>query len=262
MANTVLCAVDLGPATSRVVSHAAGFAGALDAELQILHATDAKPSEHNALIDSFFKAIPYEVSISESSLTVHNGKAADVILREAAADGVELIVIGSSAHSGLVRLLLGSSSEAVLKAARIPVLLVPPTSMDIVSVGARPLITCGAVLAPIDLADVNARQLRVASRMASVASCPLHLLTIAGSDLTDHDAAQQLRQLAHQCEPVRPRGLIVRRGDVAEEISRCADSEGARLIVTGLRDPARGRPGLITAKVLLSHRAFVLAVPA
>ena len=30
----------------------------------------------------------------------------------------------------------------------------------------------------------------------------------------------------------------------------------------GLRDPSRGRPGLITAKVLQSRRAFVLAVPA
>ena len=59
-----------------------------------------------------------------------------------------------------------------------------------------------------------------------------------------------------------PRGLIVRHGDVAEEISRCAISEEAGLVVMGLRDPALGRPGLTIAKVLPSHRVFVLAVPA
>jgi nucleotide-binding universal stress UspA family protein len=262
MANTVLCAVDLSPSMPRVVFHAVGFASAIGSELRVIHATDKDPSKHNEIVDSFFKTLPYDVSINESSFVPCTGKTVDVILQEAERPGVELIVIGSSAHGGLARLFLGSSSEGVLKAVKIPVLLVPPTSMDIVSVGPRPAITCGAVLAAVDLAEVNRRQLHFASKVAAVSACPLHLLTIVGKELTDHDAAQRLREVAHQCEPVRPRGLIVRRGDVAEEISRCADSEGARLVVMGLRDAARGRPGLTTAKVLKTHRAFVLAVPA
>ncbi|MEO8678536.1 MAG: universal stress protein [Vicinamibacterales bacterium] len=262
MANTVLCAIDLGPSTTRVVSHAAAFAGAIGAELEIVHSTDADPSEYGAISEAFYKALPYDVSIGESTFSVQPGPADDAILREAAAAGVELIVIGSSARNGLARLLLGSTSEAVLQKTRTPVLLVPPTELDIVTAGPRPAITCGAVLAAVDLADVNLRQIRIASKVAAVAACPLHLLTIAGDGLSDHDAAQRLRALATHLDPVRPRALIVRRGDVAEEISRCALSEKSGLVVMGLRDPARGRPGLTIAKVLQSHRAFVLAVPA
>jgi nucleotide-binding universal stress UspA family protein len=257
-----LCAVDLGSMTTRVVVHAAGFAGAMGSELKIVHATDAAPAQHNAIVDAFFKALPYDVSISESSFTVRTGKATDVILDDAAARGAEVIVMGSSSHGGLARMLLGSTSDAVLQQTKTSVLLVPPTSMDIVTAGPRPAVTCGAVLAAIDLADVNHRQLALASRIAAVASCPLHLVTIAGAGISDHDAGQELRALAHHIGPVRPRGLIVRRGDVAEEVSRCAASEKAGLVVMGLRDRARGRPGRITAKVLHSHRAFVLAVPA
>jgi nucleotide-binding universal stress UspA family protein len=257
-----LCAVDLGAMTTRVVVHAAGFASAMGSELKIVHATDAAPAQHNAIVDAFFKSIPYDVSISESSFAVRSGKAAEVILGDAAAGGAGLIVMGSSSHGGLARMLLGSTSDAVLQQTTTPVLLVPPTSMDIVAGAPRPAVTCGAVLAAIDLTEINQRQLRLASRIAAAASCPLNLLTIAGALMTDHDAGQRLRGLAHNLEPVRPRGLIVRRGDVAEEVSRCAASEKAGLVVMGLRDRARGRPGRITAKVLHSHRAFVLAVPA
>ena len=193
---------------------------------------------------------------------MRSGKAAEVILGEAAAGGAALIVIGSSSHGGLAKLVLGSVSDAVLQQTTTPVLLVPPTSMDIVIAGPRPAVTCGAVLAAIDLTEVNHPQLRLASRVAAAASCPLHLLTIAGALMSDHDAGQRLRGLAHHVEPVRPRGLIVRRGDVAEEVWRCAVAENAGLVVMGLRDRARGRPGRIAARVLHSHRAFVLAVPA
>ncbi|MEO8682514.1 MAG: hypothetical protein ABI665_25930, partial [Vicinamibacterales bacterium] len=58
-----------------------------------------------------------------------------------------------------------------------------------------------------------------------------------------------------------PRSLIVRRGELAEEISRCAVVEGAGLVVMGLRQRGRGNPGRLAAGVLKTGSAFVLAVP-
>jgi nucleotide-binding universal stress UspA family protein len=50
-----------------------------------------------------------------------------VLLLNAAKDvSADLIVIGTHAHHGFVRALLGSVSERVLRASVIPVLAVPP----------------------------------------------------------------------------------------------------------------------------------------
>jgi hypothetical protein len=71
-----------------------------------------------------------------------------------------------------------------------------------------------------------------------------------------------LHDRAHQIDKPRPQALIVRRGSIAQEISRCAVQEGAGLVVMGLRLRPHGAPGVIAMAVLKTNRAFVLAVPA
>jgi hypothetical protein len=88
------------------------------------------------------------------------------------------------------------------------------------------------------------------------------VMTVAGSPTSDHDAAQELRHRVHGLSPVKPTSLIVRRGGVAEEISRCAVAEEAGVVVMGLRVNTKGRPGVLAQAVLDTGRAFVLAVPA
>jgi nucleotide-binding universal stress UspA family protein len=63
----------------------------------------------------------YEVvcRVVESSHSVHQA-----ILETAAEEGADAIVISSHGHSGLSRLLLGSTAERVLRSATIPVLVV------------------------------------------------------------------------------------------------------------------------------------------
>ena len=97
--------------------------------------------------------------------------------------------------------------------------------------------------------------------MAGLAGQPLVLMTVAPSGQSDHDASAALRDRAHGLSPVKPTSLIVRSGGVAEEISRCAVAEDSGLVVMGLRERARGRPGVIASAVLETGRAFVLAVP-
>ena len=258
----VMCAVDLGPLTRRVLFHAAGMAKAMDADLKVVHvAADASASAHEQVLTACLEQAPYEVSLEPDNIAIRTGRVSEMIHREARHEHAALLVIGARGHGGLARLLLGSTSGAVLQNATTPVLLVPPNDLDIVSIGDRTTLRCGPILAAVDLETKCDRQLRMASEMAALASQELLLLTVAKSRTTDHTAAQQLRERAHGLEPVKPRAMIVRRGDVAEEIVRCAETEGAGLVVMGLEAPPRGRPGVIASAVLKSGRAFVLAVP-
>jgi nucleotide-binding universal stress UspA family protein len=159
-------------------------------------------------------------------------------------------------------LLLGSTTEALFARTASPILLVPPTGIDIVTTGNGSALTCGAVIAAVDLAVVNRLQLCVASTLASAANSRLYLMTVADGRLSDNDAAQILKDRGHHLEPVQPRAMIVRRGHVAAEISHAASREHAGLVVMGLRERGRGKPGMIAASVLKIGKAFVLAVPA
>jgi nucleotide-binding universal stress UspA family protein len=260
--STVLCAVDLGPQTGRVLYHAAGLARVLGLPYKVLHVAAAmSPRIEGEVADACAKAALYELPFDNLDVLVRTGAAAEVVGREAAANRAALVVMGTGTHGGLMTLLLGSTSAAVLEHTEVPVLLVPPTEFDIVNFGDHVTLTCGPVLAAIDLAEESDRQVDLASRLAALGGQPLILLTVADRRDSDQVATEQLRQRAHRAAPVKPRSLIVRRGEPAEEISRCAAVEGAGLVVMGLRDRGRGRPGRLAAAVLKTGRAFVLAVP-
>lgn len=258
----VLCAVDLGSATTHVLYHAVGLARVMTARLKIVHvAAEASAEVHQRVWAECVKAAPYQSPFDEDDILVRTGPVAEALELEAAAVGATLLVMGSLGHGTLARWLLGSNSDAVLRETRTPVLLVPPIDMDIVSVGDGAALTCGPVLAAVDLNEDSRHQLQIASRMAGLARQSLLLLTVARDGMSNHDASQLLRDRAHGLSPVKPTALIVRTGDVAEEISRCAVTEGTGLVVMGLREPPRGRPGAIASAVLKTGRAFVLAVP-
>jgi len=259
----VLCPVDLGTLTGRILYHAAGLARVLGARLHVLHVNGSASDEtRSRVVAMCLDAVPYGVPIDEDDVMVRVGTPATVILEEAAARPDTLIVAGSSGHTAFAKLLLGSTTGTLLACSRSPILLVPPTSIDIVSTGDGSALRCGAVIAAVDLTDVNACQLNIASTMAALANSPLYLMTVADDRLSDHDAAQMLKEHGHQIQPVRPTAMIVRRGHVVEEISHAASRERAGLVVMGLRERGRGRPGVFAAAMLKIGRSFVLAVPA
>lgn len=259
---TVIAAVDLGPQTARVLYHAAAFARLLDLRLRVIHVdSDTSAAAHERLLAVCLERAPYQVDISADDVVVRSGRVSDVIAREAQRDRARLVVMGARGHGAVASLLLGSTSEAVMRGATVPVLLVPPTDIDIVNIGDTVALTCGPVVAAVDLTEHCDEQLRMASLLAHIAGSPLLLMTVAQSRITDHQADVQLRGRAHGLAPKRPAATIVRRGSVPEEIARCAETEGAGLVVMGLRSSPRCQPGSIASAVLRSRKAFVLAVP-
>jgi nucleotide-binding universal stress UspA family protein len=78
--------------------------------------------EHDAF-QRLAAAIPHDASIWARPVDrVVKGKAHRQILRIADEDGAELIVMGVSGHGALNRLLLGSTTDRVIREARCPVL--------------------------------------------------------------------------------------------------------------------------------------------
>ena len=263
MSRPVLIAgVDLGPQTGRVLYHAAGFARLLDLRLKIVHvSSDTSLAAHENVWSSCLRALPYPIDLGPDDVVIRTGHVSDAIVREAVREQAALIVVGARGHSAVKKLILGSSSDAVLRRANSPVLLVPMDGPDIVSVAERVVLTSGPVMAAVDLDEHCDQQLHLASVLAHIAGQPLKLMTVAKSRVTDHQASLELRRRAHELEPQRPTSLIVRRGTVPEEIARCASTEGAGLVVMGLRAGPKCQPGTIASAVLKGHQAFVLAVP-
>jgi nucleotide-binding universal stress UspA family protein len=259
--STVIAAIDLGSSSGRVLYHASGFARLLSADLAILHVSDDAPTVVKPSVREFCERQgPYQINPDEVEFVIRAGAVSDVIHDETRKRDAALVVIGALGHGAIAKLFLGSTCEAVLANAPAPVLVVPPVDLDIVSISHRPTLNCGAVLAAVDLEEDSAEQLSQAGGMARLAGQPLLLMTVAGR-LNDHDAMAKLRERAHALEPVRPRAVIVRRGNVAEEISRCAVAEEAGLVVMGVRAGGRGRPGATASAVIGTKRAFVLVVP-
>jgi nucleotide-binding universal stress UspA family protein len=262
MSAPVIAAIDLGPLTGRVLYHAAAFARLLQVPLKVLHVGgDRSPELRERVANACLQLGPYETDFDESQIVLRTGRVSDAIAREAIGEGASLIVIGSRGRSGVARLLLGSTSESVLKNATTPVLIVPPTDIDIVNIGDHVALTSGPIVAAVDLAENSSEQVRFAGKLAAIGKQPLVLMTVARSRVTDYAASQQLRDRAHGLPAAKPAAVIVRRGAVAEEISRCALVEGAGLVVMGLRATPRCQPGAIASAVLRTKRAFVLAVP-
>lgn len=143
----ILVPVDLSGATVRVCNAAADLAKALGSQLVILHAVppfppaiygfDAftatqvvtfnrksrKASAHKmqALQHWFNKRLP------GTKMVLHEGAAADVILRSARRINPDYIVIGSHGHGAMHDLIAGSTTREILRKSPCPVVLVPIT---------------------------------------------------------------------------------------------------------------------------------------
>jgi nucleotide-binding universal stress UspA family protein len=250
----------------RVLREAAGMAGVAHARLTVMisdsHTHDAEAYLQSVIAKTLPAGMPYLEAPRIRVARVTQGRPADGIL-EFAREGVDLLVAGTRARTGLSRWLLGSTSSALLEQACCPTLLIPPGDLDIVTLSPQDVrLNVGTVLAAVDLTEHNQRQLAVASELAELAGQPLVLMTVADAGLTDADVSCALLERGADVGPTPVRRVVVRRGPVPDEIAHAAVEEASSLVVMGIRTGNRGMPGDIATAVLRTRDALVLAVPA
>jgi nucleotide-binding universal stress UspA family protein len=139
----ILVPIDFSPVSARVLAQAAMLAQSRGATLWLLHVAAPDPAfvGYAAGSDSVRDQVAHEYREEHRQLQAHaaelrnagvdatalliQGATAEVILAEAARLAADWIVMATHGHGALFDLLVGSVSHAVLRASRIPVLMVP-----------------------------------------------------------------------------------------------------------------------------------------
>jgi nucleotide-binding universal stress UspA family protein len=130
MYERILVPVDGSEAAEAILPFAENVAGPLDSELVLLHVVaDAKGGY---VFPNRAEAVKYLDALAErlasKGIRVRTGlgfgSLPEAILSAADKWNVDLIAMATHARSGLSRLVVGSVAEAVLRAARVPVLMI------------------------------------------------------------------------------------------------------------------------------------------
>lgn len=139
----VLVAVDLSPASTRVIAAAAKVASLTRSKVFVLHCAEPDPAfvgyeagpdvvrdqvaaeyreEHRAL-----EALASELEASgiDAAPLLVRGPVVETTLHQAERLDAELIIVGSHGHGAVYDLLVGSHSAGILKRSGVPVLVVP-----------------------------------------------------------------------------------------------------------------------------------------
>jgi nucleotide-binding universal stress UspA family protein len=196
----------------------------------------------------------------------------------AAAEGADLIVMGTRGRSGLVHLVMGSVTAAVLRTARVPVLALRAGQAD------RPLTAVKRILWATDLGPTSEAAWRYALLLADMLAAEIFLLHVVSAaqvvgspgppaplpgEWLEAEIAARERDLASKQGEVEALGLAVRRkvtmGAPAATILAEAEAERADLIVMGTHG-RRGLPhvllGSVAEAVIRRAPCPVLAVQA
>jgi nucleotide-binding universal stress UspA family protein len=136
---TILLATDLTPASAAATDHAIELASQLGARLLVVNVIDP---HHGGLLRPLIRVRPVEeredraaaaqdvvdrarAAGARATFLVWDGDPGDGILAAAEAEGADLIVVGTRGR-GPVGRLLGSVSDAIVRQASVPVMVVRP----------------------------------------------------------------------------------------------------------------------------------------
>ena len=124
---TILCPTDFSIASTEALLHAAGQCGG-NAELIVLHISTSSSDDHGTLLKEHLHNFSgYSDLLSgygcRIRFAVEYGTPSSAIIEYAENADADLIVMGSHGTSDLRRLLVGSTAEAVMRQATLPVLV-------------------------------------------------------------------------------------------------------------------------------------------
>ena len=95
------------------------------------HAKDLDDQKAESLQKLEQLLLPEQVLKLTTRFLVHEGHPSEVIVETARELGVDLIVMGTHGRTGMVRLLMGSVAEKVLRLAPCPVLTIKGSAADV-----------------------------------------------------------------------------------------------------------------------------------
>lgn len=285
---TVVCAVDFGAQSLAALRVAAGMArrgqGRLHAvcvEDPLLAAGAAASGYDSARIRQTTRAqlrrlvgraaAHAGLAAADWSADTVLGRPASAIAAYAVRVRADLIVMGTNSRRGPAKVFFGSVTEAVLRRAPVPVLVVPGRRAARGAVDALSRTLLGAIeLGAFELEDAQ-RLARAARRLGA----PLQLLHVVrpapslpwlGSRLSDHERRRLLaaeERLAVLARRVGAKARVVL-GHPEEAIAAVgtAGKVGAIAVVLRARPGLFGRPqGATTYRVLAGARLPILALP-
>jgi nucleotide-binding universal stress UspA family protein len=142
---TIICAVEDSAESTAAARMAAVFAGLLQAEVVLLHSTEAPiapgasvvPNAHAQLVEAAIEhaeqlldRVARASGLEEAERAVALDHPADAIVEAAHELGAALVIVGSHGFGALRSLVSGSVSNDVASRAPCPVLVVPPAAVE------------------------------------------------------------------------------------------------------------------------------------
>lgn len=286
---SVLCPIDFSAHSERALRHALAIAGAFGGHLTVVTINDpmlvagAEASGYGeslrdqveAALQETLGRMPAADSPLLPAIDIVTGVPADEILTAAERAGAELIVMGTRGLGGAGRLMFGSTTERVVRAAHVPVLAVPeysPERMSVEQGSAR--FTLGQVVAAIGLDAADTTVAAVAAEWATACGVPLAFGHVchdvpapawwpfgaASATAESNDAARAQLQAVARTVPGAAEALIdVRRGNVPAGIAAIVRDRNAGLLVVS-RGGGQHRLGATAYRVMTEADVPTLVV--
>jgi len=139
----ILTAIDFSTATEAVLKVASAYAKELKGEIYLIHVEPPEPAfigyepgpqtvRDQVALDIKTEHVRLQKNakaLAKTGLKVTplllQGPSGETIISEAERIGADLIIIGSHGHGALHKMLVGSTSESVLRKTKIPVMIIP-----------------------------------------------------------------------------------------------------------------------------------------
>lgn len=127
---TILLATDASPASGAAVEQAIDLAAPIGARLLVLSVLGKGQSSVRRTRQLALESVVARARAAgaEAAEMLWEGEPGETIVEAAAAEGADLIVVGTHGRGPVGRLFLGSVSDYVVRHARCPVMVVRPSS--------------------------------------------------------------------------------------------------------------------------------------
>lgn len=290
---SILCPVDFSEASRHALLWAAMIAQRRGGELTVLsvvepllaqaagarlHVDLAQADVEPALREFVDATLPEGVRhAAHVRIEVTVGDTSEAILQAARRLKAGLIVMGTHGLGGFRKLLLGSTTEHVLRRTEWPVLAVPEGAVSAPAVE-RPGVQLRKILLATDFRESAMAAMQWAGDLASDISVPLVLAHIVEpvvvppqwqalvADFESDRVTSGQRMLARLAAglPATPSDCVVSVGRPADTIASLAAEYEAGLVVMGLanaEDSEPRKPGTIAYRVLRIAHVAVVVVP-